>query len=358
MSSKQKLNSRTEAVLKAVIEKYVKSSEPVGASTLSALKEFNLGPASIRNVMADLESAGFLEQPHTSAGRAPTDKGYQYYVSSLMEPDELPMREAVDILRVMDGAEWSEFTDMLESISKALSSLSSQAGIARLATMGNSPVRKIQFVYINQNTTLAVIVMVNGQLQRYVLRQENKITRNQLERMTNYFNDRFSWLTLAQTRRMLLKELQSEENRVNRELSLAFYLAQFLEDQANQESKNKIYIDGASNLVDEKNMASSYSTFKSMLKTFEEKSKLVALLDECISSEGVNLLIGAETQIDGFDDCTVVAHSFNGRDGMAGALGIVGNKRMNYSHSIALVEYTAKAVSRKLVGNNKIEPKI
>ena len=355
MGLKQNLNIRTGKVLKAVIENYVESCEPVGASTLSTSEEFDLSTASIRSVMADLEAAGFLEQPHTSAGRIPSDKGYHYYASSLLEPGRLPHGQAVDILNVMDGSQWSEFTDMMESISHTLSRLSSQAGMARLATMGNAPVRKIQFVYINPHTALAVIVMVNGQLQRYVLKQKDEITRESLERMTNYFNDRFSWLSLAQTRRVLVKELQSEENQVNRELSLALYLAQILEDQASQTSKNKIYIDGTSNLVDEKKAISDFSTVKSMLETFDEKSKLVALLDECISTEGINLLIGAETRIDGFDDCTVVAHSFNGRDGMAGAVGIVGNKRMNYSHSIALVEYTAKAVSRKLTGDNQSE---
>ncbi len=344
------LDDRAEKVLKAVVESHIASSEPVSAGAISKLNDFNLCPASIRNVMAELEESGFLSQPHTSAGRVPSDLGYHYYAQSLIDPPALPPDQALDIHLATHSSEWLELADLMESVSKTLSNLSKQASLVGLTSPGAAPIKKIQFVHISGRLVLAVMVMPSGEIRRYVIATQEDVTQDSLDRMTNYFNDRFTYLSLAQIRRLLLKELQLEQNRLNRMITWAFAVTEALERQADLDDSERIYLEGANNLIRLTEDNADLAKIRALFETLNEKGKLLSLLEECIQSEGINLTIGAESEIDGFDDYTVVTHAFSGFDGMTGAVGIIGQKRMDYGHSMALVACAALSVSRRLTG--------
>ncbi len=343
-----KISDRASAVLKAVVEGYIEKSEPIGAEVISSQYNFGLCAASIRNVLGDLESRGYLTQPHISAGRVPSDKGFRYYAQSLVERIELPENQARDIKRATVGDDFLELADFLGSVSRTLSNLSAQAGLAGVATSGSAPIRKVQFVKISNDMTLAVVVATNGEIQRYVIKTRDVFTQDVLDKITNYYNEKFTYLNLAQARRLLMKKLQREENCLDALRTAALEVAEKLVKQQQAAGAGKIYLDGASNLLNNTENPADLAGIKALFAAIDEKSMLAELLDDCLKSDGIYLVIGSESEIGELADYTVVAHPFSGLSGMAGAVGIIGNKRMNYGHVMALVAYTARSVSGRL----------
>ena len=345
------LDHRAEQVLKSVVELYMANTEPVGARTLSKQPGFNLSPASLRNVMADLEEAGYLSQPHTSAGRVPSDKGYRRYVQSLIGPERLSENEKEDIRRAACGTEWGELVDLLMSVSKTLSDLSKQAGLVGLASWGGAPIKKIQFVHIEDHKILAVIVSAGGEIQNLLISSAEPVTQDSLDKMSNYFNDRFSGMSLKDIRLELLEEMKKEKDHIDMMLSMALSMAESIEERVSSvEKSNMIYLDGASNLISQTGNLVDISKIKALFKTFDEKSRLVSLLNDCFKSEGLNLIIGSESEMEELDVFSFVTHTFSGPGGSMGAVGIIGPKPMNYGRAMALVGYAAEQVSLRLAG--------
>jgi len=349
---KSKISDRAGAVLKAVVDGYIEKSEPIGAKAISSQYDFGLCAASIRNVLADLEARGYLTQPHASAGRVPSDKGFKYYAQSLVGRTELPEDQARDVNRATLGEDFLELADFLESVSRTLSNISEQAGLAGVATSGSAPIRKIQFIRIASNMTLAVVVTTNGEIQRYVIKTRDMFTQDILDRITNYYNDKFTYLNLAQTRRLLMKKLQREENRLDALRKAALEVAEKLVNQEQAAGAGKIYLDGARNLLNNMEKPEDLAGVKALFAAMDEKSMLMEILGNCLKNDGIYLVVGSESEIDGLADYTVVAHPFSGLSGMAGAVGIIGNKCMNYGHVMALVAYTARSVSGRLTSQN------
>lgn len=345
------LNERACGVLRAVVESYIEKSEPVGAGAIVKSHRFKFSPATIRSVMAELEEAGFLSQPHTSAGRTPTDQGFRYYASNLVKPEPLSTEQAQDIHRAANSFEWLELTSLMESVSKSLSILSHQASLAGLTSLGSAPIKKAQFVHIKERLALAVIIMANGETRHYFIKSGDDISQDFLDRMTNYFNHRFSFFSLVQIRRLLFKEIQKEKNRADKMMLSTLAVAEEIEKQANCDNADKIHIEGANNLLSQLEGSADYEVVKALFETLSEKGRLVSLLDECIKSDGISLAIGAESQIEGLNGFTVITHPFTGYGGMEGAVGIIGRKRMDYGHAMALVAYAAKSVSGRLSNN-------
>lgn len=345
------LNERACGVLRAVVESYIEKSEPVGAGAIKKSHGFNLSPATIRSEMAELEEAGFLSQPHTSAGRTPTDQGFRYYASNLVTPVDLSSEHAQDIHRAANSFEWLELTGLMESVSKSLSSLSRHASLAGLTSLGSAPIKKAQFVHIKERMALVVIIMANGEARHYFIKAKDDISQDFLDTMTNYFNHRFSFLSLAQIRRLLFKEIQKEKNRADKMMASALAVAEEIEKQANRDNADKIHIEGANNLLSQLEGSGDYQVVKALFETLSEKGRLVSLLDECIKNDGISLTIGAESEIEGLSGFSVITHPFSGYGGMEGAVGIIGRKRMDYGLVMALVAYAAKSVSGRLSSN-------
>lgn len=350
------LSDRAAAVLKAVVENYVKVSSPVSSQSIAALPGFGLSPASIRNVMAELDEEGFLIQPHTSAGRVPSDKGYRYYAQDLVGLRALPEDHKSGIRSAVLDDDAVELESLLRSVSRTLSALSRNASVVGLRALGFSPIKRVQFINVNDGLVLAVLVTMGGEIRKHVIRVNTPYSAESLERMTNYFNDRFSCLNLGQVRRLLGKEIRSDRREAGGLLDSAFEMASAMEAKEYEEYSDKVYVDGAANLLGGGDERGSVGKVKALFRALDEKAGLLALLDGCLNSGGVSLTIGAESEMEELFDYTLVAHPFSGGDGSKGALGIIGGKRMNYAGNIALVAYAADAVSRRLAGRGAEEP--
>lgn len=343
------LDERSAKVLKAVVESYMKSAEPVGASAITRRYGFNLCPATIRNVMAELEDEGFLYQPRAASGRAPSDKGYRYYAVEMVTPQPLPPEEMADIHKAAHGSQWREAAELLGSLSRTLAQLSRQASLIGVTSWGAAPVRQIRFVSLNSTLVMAVIVAQGGEIQNQLLTTEEPYTQDDLDRLSNYFNARFSGLTLERIREKIKSEIAGEKHRVDALLGQALLMARLMEEKSALGDSNAFFVDGASNLIGGA-PGLDFAGMRTLLKTFEEKGRLITLLNECLKGEGLNLVIGSELELEGFGGCSLVTHVFRSGEGTLGCVGILGPKTMDYGRVMSLVTYAASQVSVRLNG--------
>jgi heat-inducible transcriptional repressor len=343
------LDERSAKVLKAVVESYMKSAEPVGARAITNQYGFNLCPATIRNVMAELEDDGFLYQPRTAAGRAPSDKGYRYYAVEMVTPQALPPEEMRDIREAAHGNQWREAAELLGSLSRTLAQLSRQASLIGVTSWGAAPVRQIRFVSLNSTLVMAVVVAQGGEIQNQLLTMTEPYTQDDLDRLSNYFNARFSGLTLERIREKIKAEIAKESDRVDVLLGRALLMARLMEDKSSVGDSSALFVDGASNLLGGA-PGLDIAVVKTLLKTFEERGRLILLLNECLKGEGLNLAIGSELDMEGFGGFSLVTHVFRSGEGAVGCVGILGPKNMDYGRVISLVTYAAGQVSVRLNG--------
>lgn len=343
------LDERSAKVLKAVVESYMKSAEPVGASAITRRYGFNLCPATIRNVMAELEEEGFLYQPRAAAGRAPSDKGYRYYAVELVTPQPLPPDEMRDIRQAAHGSQWREAAELLGSLSRTLAQLSRQASLIGVTSWGAAPIRQIRFVSLNSTLVMAVVVAQGGEIQNQLLTTSEPYSQDDLDRLSNYFNARFSGLTLDRIREKIKTEIARERDRVDVLLSRALLMARLMEEKSAVDDSNAFFVDGASNLL-VGSPGMDMAGVKALLKTFEERGRLIVLLNECLKDEGLNLIIGSELELEGFGGCSLVTQVFRSGEGAVGCVGILGPKTMDYGRVMSLVTYAAGQVSVRLNG--------
>ncbi|MBI4667069.1 MAG: heat-inducible transcription repressor HrcA [Nitrospinae bacterium] len=345
------LDGRAAMVLKAVVESFALSGEPVGSRAISKNYGFNLCPASIRNVMADLEEGGFIFSPHTSAGREPSDKGYRYYVDALVAPTHLPENEMENIRDAAHGAQWREVAELLASVSRTLASLSRQASLIGIVSWGGSPIKKIKFVGIDDTRIMAVSVFQGGDARTQLIRACQPYTQDELDKLSNFFNDNFAGMTLDGIKRKLAEELTGDRKRVDSLMRQAAAMAALMEGEGDASTEAFIHVDGASNLLEGGGKYSMDITgMRAVFRAFDEKSKLVSLLNRCLKGDGVSLVIGSEAGLDGFSDFTLVTHGFHSPEGAMGGVGIIGPKTLDYGRAMSLVAYAARQVTERFNG--------
>lgn len=342
------LTKRAANVLRAVVEQNIKSKGPVAAKAIASQRRFDLSAASIRNVMAHLEEDGYLTKPHTSAGRAPTDSGYRYYVESLMPPMRLSVDELTELKTATHGAKWRELAELLVAASKALASLSTQAAMVGITSSGASPIKSVHFVHIHDNLSLAVVITPGGGIQNRLIPTDEKFSQDNLDKISAYVSDRFSGLSMRKIRKKLFEETLREKTRVDLLAKWALAMASAIDEQSDTEKM--IFVDGVPNLLNKQTHGIKLEKIKEILETLEEKRNLVHLLRELLRTEGAGLIIGAESSIDELSDFSIVSHTFTACDETMGAVGIIGPRMMNYSHAVALVSATAREISRRLAG--------
>jgi heat-inducible transcriptional repressor len=343
------LDERSAKVLKAVVESYMQSAEPVGARAITSRYGFNLCPATIRNVMAELEDEGFLYQPRATAGRAPSDKGYRYYAVEMVTPQPLPPGEMRDIREAAHGTQWREAAELLGSLSRTLAQLSRQASLIGVTSWGAAPITQIRFVSLNSTLVMAVIVALGGEIQNQLLTMAEPYPQDDLDRLSNYFNARFSGLTLERIREKIKAEIAGEKHRVDALLTQALLMARLMEEKSALADSSAFFVDGASNLLGG-SPELDIAGVKTLLKTFEQRGRLIVLLNECLKGEGLNLIIGSELELEGFGGCSLVTHVFKSGEGAVGCVGILGPKTMDYGRIMSLVTYAAGQVSVRLNG--------
>ena len=344
------LDERSKSVLLAIIDKYIESAEPVGSRTVAKIHPEHLSSATIRNAMSDLEDNGFLSQPHTSAGRIPTDKGYRFYVDHLLRPQNFLMEaENLSTAQNLDYASGkTNLQSVLENACNSLSTVSQQTGLVMLPSFSTTCFKHIEFTKVAPQAALAVFFSEQGILQNKILPVDSDMTQDQLTSISNYLNDEFSGKPIKWIRKELLNRLRLEKQHYNQLARKAHDLSSVLFEDTN----NELLVQGALNLLDQPEFNEDIGKIKSLLKTLEEKTKLVNLLDLCLNHEGMTILIGEESLQEEMGNCSLIAQNYQLGTEKVGTLAVFGSKRMDYKKIISIVNHTAQRVS-KLISENQ-----
>ena len=337
------LSDREREILRATIEGYITTGEPVGSRSISKKYDVNLSPASIRNIMADLEEKGYLTHPHTSAGRIPTDRGYRCYVDTLIERFRLSKAEEARIEKSYPPS-GGEAEDIMRMTSKVLSAHSRYIGMVFAPKIRNAQFKRIEFIYLHEDRILVVLVSQSGMVIHKVIHVEEATSQDQLDRVSAYLNEVLGGLTLEEVRSLIVSRLAEEKFLYDDLMRKAVKLSQKAFEGTEEDD---FYVGGAVNLVYQPEFA-DIERFRSIFSAFEEKSRLVRILDECLRQQSLSVLIGSENQALEIQDCSLIACPYCYRDLPVGILGVLGPKRMEYPRIMSLVEYTAKLVGRMM----------
>jgi heat-inducible transcriptional repressor len=338
-------DERPREILKLIIRSYITTGEPVGSRTLSKVMDSRLSPATIRNIMSDLEEAGYLTQPHTSAGRVPSEKGYRFYVDNLADSGRVSKSDERYISRMLAESETPE--DVMARASYVLSTISKNVGIVIAPPMASTVLKHIEFVDLGEGKLLVILVSKAGLLQRKLIRVADRYTQEELNKAGNYLVEQFAGRTLTDIRNDLLKKMHAERMLFDRMMALLEAWGGTLESEANQDA---IYLQGTSNILSKPEFG-DVERMRELFQMFEEKGRLVKILNECISSnppEGVRITIGSELGVPVMRDFSLVTASYASIDRTKGLLGIIGPTRLEYERSISIVGYLGRIVGEMI----------
>jgi len=347
MASLGALDERARDIFRRIVETYLETGEPVGSRTVSR-GGVHLSPASIRNTMQDLTQLGLLAAPHTSAGRLPTHAGLRLFVDGLMEIGDIGEEERQSIEARLTGRGQS-FQDALDEASALLSGLAGGAGMV-VTPVRDAGVKHVEFVALGGEQTLAVMVFEDGGVENRLMRTPPGLTPSALSEASNFLNARLKGRTLAETKVEVGVELDAARSALNETA------ARLVEDGlaawggAQSGAGRSLIVRGRANLLHDA-QAADLERVRSLFDDLEQKERLIGLLDDVRSAQGVRIFIGAETRLFSLSGSAVIAAPYmTGRQKVVGAIGVIGPARLNYARVIPLVDYTAKVLGRMLDG--------
>ena len=330
------LDSRSRILLKALVERYIADGEPVGSRTLSKQSGLELSPATIRNVMADLEELGFITSPHTSAGRIPTPRGYRFFVDTLLVTKPLRQLEMKDIEAQIQGQQPQE---LVSAAARMLSDLSSFAGVVA-APHKSAAFRHVEFVRLNERRVLMVLVAPDGDVQNRILNADRNFTPSQLVEAANFFNEHFAGLPLDQVRARLTDELKRLREDMVGLMTIAVDTG-----AAVAQSGDELVVSGERRLLHSPDLSGSMDGLRRLFDMFEQRTQLLHLFDLSNKADGVQIFIGGESQIVPLDEFSLVTAPYQVNGQIIGTLGVIGPTRMAYDRVIPIVDLTAKLLS-------------
>ncbi len=347
---KETLGERERQVLRAVVENHIYNPVPVASRTLSAL---GLSPATIRNIMAELDELGYITQPHTSAGRVPTSKGYRFYIAELMQVRPLTSRERQTIdsgLSIADAGSG----DMLTAASRLLATFSHQAGLVLFPKLSSEPISRFHFIRIASRRIQVVLVGALGHVRNVLITLDEELAEVELAELANYINFHFSGKSLKQIRAALRRRVGTEEARANRLLERAIKIQEQL---AVHGQGLELAVEGTEALFDIPEFQKDAGKMKNLLKLLSDKKRLLAILDRCMDEDARQMVVevGPEFKSNGgVEDCVFVAHACGGTpEGWEGAIGVIGPTRMDYPYMLGLLDYFSKSLNGIMIGSNK-----
>ncbi|WP_457674396.1 heat-inducible transcriptional repressor HrcA [Thiolapillus sp.] len=343
MQDRQALNERAQHFLKVLIERYIREGQPVGSRTLAKDAGMELSPATIRNVMADLEEQGLVTSPHTSAGRVPTVHGYRLFVDSLisLQPVEEPLVERLQ----QELSEEEVPQNLVERASRFLSGLTHMAGVVMIPRHDQIVIRELQFVHLSDSRVLAILVTSQGEVLNRIVETSRLFTRGELEQASNFINTHYRGMELEAIKNRILQEMQAHRQDMDRLMREALSIAgQALEEEGGEQD---YVVSGQTNLMDFDELA-QLDRIKQLFEAFSEKQEILHLLDRCVQADGVQLFIGEESGYGPLDRCSVVTAPYEVEDRVVGVLGVIGPTRMAYDRVIPIVDITAKMLGAAL----------
>ncbi len=337
------ISERALYFLKVLIERYLRDGQPVGSRTLARDAGLDLSPATVRNVMADLEEMGLVSSPHTSAGRVPTVSGYRLFLDSLLTVRPLEPAEIEAIRHRF--AHLEDPMALVESASQWLSRVTHLVGVVMLPRRTHNAFRQIEFLSLSGTKVLAILVTDEGEVHNRILHTDEPYSPAQLEQAANYLNEQFLGQELHAVRKQLWEELRSAQDRMDRLMRRALQMAKQV--LAAADPQDDCYIAGQTNLMEYRELG-DLEKLKQLFDAFTEKRQILHLLDRCIAAEGVQIFIGEESGYELLEPCSLVTAPYQAGDQVVGVLGVIGPARMNYPRVIPIVDVTAKLLGAAL----------
>jgi heat-inducible transcriptional repressor len=342
--AKSALRDKDEKVLKLILEAYVRDGHPVSSGSIAHSRKFDGSPATVRNIMVRLEEQGYLSQPHTSAGRVPTDKGFRYYVNSLLAEKSLA-QEDLPLIQDEFPSKTADLDSLLIQASHLLADYSDNLGFVISPQISRVQFEHLRFIRISHHRIMAIVVTPFQMVLTETLETELPLTQAELDRASQYINQNFRGKTLTSVRDILLQELPKYRTRYEDILSKLSDLVRVVITR--EEDENRIFIQGTSRLLGKAELF-DMAKLRSLFQNFEEKATLVRLLADFISLDRVKVLIGAEVNFPNVEDCSLIlSHYGTGRQ-VLGSLGIIGPKRIPYEKIIPLVDRVAQRLSQAI----------
>jgi len=334
------LDDRAKLLLKALVERYIADGQPVGSRTLAKAAGMELSPATIRNVMSDLEELGLIASPHTSAGRIPTARGYRLFVDTMLtvRRDSLPSVSEM----TASGLDSGQPHRVISQAAQMLSNLSQFVGVV-MAPRRASVFRHIEFLSLSDRRVLVIIVSPDGEVQNRIIHTQVTFTQSQLLEASNFLNTHYAGLTMEAVR----ERLRTEVDALRGEIAELMKTAVDIGTEAGQ-SQDEVVVSGERNLLSVSEFSSDMGNLRRMFDLFEQKTQLIRLLDVSAQADGVRIYIGGESQVVPYEDLSVVTAPYEVDGQVVGTLGVIGPQRMSYERMIQIVDVTAKLVGNAL----------
>ena len=337
-----KLDARARQLLRTLIAQYIADGHPVGSRTLAKNSGLDLSPASIRNIMSDLEDLGLLSAPHTSAGRIPTAQGYRVFVDSLLELKPLDAPQ-IEQLRCELPAQ-AATQDLLSGVSSLLSEVTRFVGIVTVPTREEFPFRHIDFVALEGKRLLVILVFADNEVQNRVVNTQRAYSPSELEQIANFLNEDYSGLRMVEIRQRLQREMNETSHRLHQLMVAA---ADVTQQAFPQQTRQDMLVAGQINLMGSQGLA-DMDRLRELFEAFQRKRDLLVLLESCALAEGVRLFIGEESGFPALDGCSVVTAPYGVEGRILGVLGVIGPTRMAYQRVIPVVQATAQILTNTL----------
>lgn len=332
----ESINQRALQVLKILVERYIQDGNPVASKTLAAEYALGLSPATIRNILGDLEDAGYLISPHTSAGRIPTVLGYRYFVNTLLTTDPLQAEYFPDLQDRLDPDQ--EMADLLQSASTLLSGLTQLVGVVALPRRNRIELRHVEFLPLSGNRILVILVLNNREVQNRIIYTDRPYLQNELQHAANFLNTHYAGKDLLTARKELQNAMQEDRETIEN----------LLQAIMNVVTKDKDYMISSENHLPTQHRENDVDHLKVLFQAFTQKQEILQLLDHALDAEGVQIFIGKESGYETLNNCSIVTASYAGRGELIGSLGVIGPTRMPYDRVISAVDVTAKLLSQAL----------
>jgi heat-inducible transcriptional repressor len=334
------INQRDKQIFGFIMQEFISTGEPVGSRSVSRRYDLDLSPATIRNIMSDLEELGFLLQPHVSAGRIPTKEGIHYYLNEIIKTKALPKEEKSIISRQMHK-NTGGLKETLRDASLLLSEISGNASVVILPRINTFTFKRIEFVKLGTNRILVILISKSGLVYNHVV-QSDDINQDDLTKYSNFLNEKYSGFSIEKMRESLSKEMKSEKARFDSLVKEAVHMGMMALD--NVEDAQDMVIEGKE-IVFNCPELSDIEKLREIVRAFEDKGRMLSILNQVFEGTGVKIFIGEEIGNIGMNDLSMVASGYFHGDTPAGSLGVIGPMRMNYKRVIPLVEYMAKLLS-------------
>ncbi|WP_435104401.1 heat-inducible transcriptional repressor HrcA [Arhodomonas sp. AD133] len=338
------LNERAQRLLKTLVQRYIRDGQPVGSRVLTRESGLDLSPATVRNVMSDLEDAGLVCSPHTSAGRVPTDLGYRFFVDSLLTVQPLGDHD-IDRLRIrLEGD--GDAGSLVDSASSLLSGLTRLTGVVTLPRRNYGALRQLEFLRLSERRILAILVLNDHEVQNRVIETDRDFSASELQQLSNYLNSEFAGRDMASVRHLLLAQMQADREHMNSLMQTAIDVAKRVFAEHSEADEDYVMA-GETNLMTFSEL-SNVDKLKELFDAFSRKRDILHLLDRCLSADGVQIFIGEESGYEIFDGVSLVTSSYRADGEVLGVLGVIGPTRMDYDRVIPIVDVTARLLGHAL----------